>query len=88
MQAGAFIIMLGEPMEPKTPSIAIVTAGVLTVAILLIFEIPERPFALWQAFLIYFTALLPGIGVGLLFDSNAKKAREEYLKINFYEEKH
>ncbi len=74
-------------MELKTPLIGIYAAGALTILLLLLFEVPARPFTPAIAFWMYLTALLPGIGVGMLFDSNAKKAKEEFLKINFYEEK-
>lgn len=74
-------------MEKRTPVLALFFAGILSVLLILIFEKPERPFEIWQGLLLFFLCYFPGMGIALLFDPHAKKAKEEYLKINFYEEK-
>ncbi len=74
-------------MEKRTPVLALFFAGIISIVLIVIFEKPAKPFAMWQGLLLFFLCYLPGMGIALLFDSYAKKAKEEYLKINFYEEK-
>ncbi len=74
-------------MERRTPVLALYFAGIISILLVLIFEKPERPFELWQGLLLFFLCYFPAMGIALLFDPYAKKAKEEYLKINFYEEK-
>lgn len=74
-------------MLKRTPVLALVIAGAMAILIVLIFEDPARPFTVCQGLLLYFLCYLTSMGVALLFDPNAKKAKEEFLKINFYEEK-
>ena len=74
-------------MLKRTPVLALVIAGVMSILIILIFEEPARPFTMGQGLLLYFLCYLTSMGVALLFDPNAKKAKEEFLKIKCYEEK-
>ncbi len=74
-------------MQKGTPLRAIIIAGILSILIALLFEEPERPFTTAQAILLYLIALLPSMGVAMLFDPASARAKEEFLKINFYEEK-
>lgn len=75
------------PIEKRTPLVGLFVAGIIAIALVLAFEHPARPFLRWQAIVLFFLCYLPGLGIALLFDHHAKKAKEEYLKINFYEEK-
>ncbi len=74
-------------MLKRTPLLALMIGGVLAILIILIFENPARPFTVGQGVFLLFLCWFPGMGVAMLFDPYAQKAREEFLKINFYEEK-
>jgi amino acid transporter len=74
-------------MHKKTPLRAIIIAGIVSIILALLFEVPERPFTTGQAILLYLIALLPSMGIAMLFDPAPARAREEFLKINFYEER-
>jgi hypothetical protein len=74
-------------MLKRTPIIAIFIAGLIAILVIYFFEIPERPFALWQFILLYILSYLVAMGIALLFDSKAAETKRKYLKINFYEEK-
>ena len=58
-------------MLKKTPLIAIIIAGILSIIIALIFEIYERPFTTGQVVILYLLSLLPSLGIALFFDPNA-----------------
>lgn len=66
---------------------AILVAVLMSAATALVFEIPSRPFTTGEAVLLYLLCLMPSLGVAMLFDPSAQKAKEDFLKINFYEEK-
>ena len=74
-------------MLRRTPLLATVIAGVFSILFALIFEEPERPFTTWKIVLLYVITFLPSMGIAMLFDPASARAREEFLKINFYEEK-
>jgi len=70
----------------RTPGIGIIIAAVMSILIIIFFEEPVRPFTMWQLITLYVLAFLPSLGIAMLFDPNPQKAKEEYLKINFYAE--
>ena len=74
-------------MQKETPLRAIIIAGIVSIILALLFEEPERPFTVGQTILLYLIALLPSIGIAMLFDPAPARAREEFLRINFYEER-
>lgn len=74
-------------MLPRTPLLGMLIAMVIAILIVLIFEIPTRPFSVRLAIWLYVLSLLPGLGIAMLFDPAPREARERLLKINFYEEK-
>ena len=74
-------------MLKRTPVIALLIAAIMTIVILKLLEVPERPFTAGETAWLYFFSFLTSIGIAMLFDPNAKKAKERFLKINFYEEK-
>ncbi|GAB4221247.1 MAG: hypothetical protein Kow00102_15400 [Spirochaetota bacterium] len=74
-------------MLPRTPVLAMLFAMIIAILIVLIFEIPGRPFTIRLAIWLYTLSLLPGLGIAMLFDPAPRAAKERFLKINFYEEK-
>ena len=74
-------------MLKRTPFLAILVAGIISIIIILIFEIPSRPFTITQTVLLYIISLLPSIGFAMLFDPNARENSKKFLNINFYEDK-
>lgn len=74
-------------MLKQTPFIAIIIAALITITIIILIEDPARPVTQIQTMLFYITSFLPSFGIALLFDPFSSKKRNEYLKINFYEEK-
>lgn len=74
-------------MLKRTPALAILIAILITLATVKLFQIDARPFTKGEIVLLYIISLLPSLGFALLFDPASRKAKEEYLKINFYEEK-
>ncbi len=73
-------------MHKRTPLIALFLGGVIAAITALVFQIPGRPFTQGQLILLYFLSFIVAMGVALLFDPASKAKREEFLKINFYEE--
>ena len=74
-------------MLKRTPSITMSFAALLTILIITLIEDPSRPLSTAQTVLFYLVALLPSFGIALLFDPFSKQKKDEYLKVNFYEEK-
>ena len=74
-------------MLKRSPALAIVIAVFITVALISLIENPSRPITPLQGILFYLAALPPSFGIALLFDPFSKQKKDEYLKINFYEEK-
>lgn len=74
-------------MLPRTTFLAFIFAMLIAIAIVLLFEIPARPFTIRLAVWLYMLSLLPGMGIAMLFDPAPREAKERFLKINFYEEK-
>lgn len=74
-------------MLKRTPLLAFIISGMITALTIILLEDPARPFTTGNIILLYITAYLPALGVAMLFDPKPKKAKEDYLKINFYEEK-
>ncbi|HPA71366.1 MAG: hypothetical protein KBA61_13525 [Spirochaetes bacterium] len=74
-------------MLKRTPLLANIIGGAMAILVILIFEEPGRPFTMGQGLLLYLLCVVTSMGIAMFFDPNAKKAKEEFLKINFYEEK-
>ena len=74
-------------MLKRTPVYALLIAAIITIVTLKLLEVPERPFTGGETALLYFFSFLTSMGIAMLFDPNASKAKEDFLKINFYEEK-
>ena len=74
-------------MLPRTPVLGMLFALIISILIILLFQIPDRPFTIRLAIWLYTLSLLPGLGIAMLFDPASREAKERFLKINFYEEK-
>ena len=74
-------------MLRRTWILAVLLGGAIAVLVKLLFEDPGRPFTPGQQVLLFVLSLLPGLGIAMLADPYPKRKKEEYLKINFYEEK-
>jgi len=74
-------------MLPRTTQLSMLFAMIIAIIIVLLFEIPARPFTIRLAICLYVLSLLPGLGIAMLFDPAPREARERFLKINFYQEK-
>lgn len=75
-------------MLKRTPLLGIVFGGVIAFIVAVLIEEPDRSFTATQTVVLFVLSCLPGMGLAMLLDPYPKKQREEYLKINFYEEKH
>lgn len=71
-------------MLKRTPILALIIAAVISILIILIFQVDERPFKTWQAILLYFVAFFPSMGISMLFDPYPAQVKKRYSKINFY----
>ena len=56
-------------MRKRTPILGLVIAAVMSVLIIVIFGVEERPFTTGQAVLLYFTAVFPSVGISSIHES-------------------
>ncbi len=71
-------------MLKRTPLLAILFAGIMSVLIIVIFQDSSRPFTQYQAIMLYFFSFFPSMGIAMLFDPYPAMVKSRYLKINFY----
>ncbi len=71
-------------MLKRTPILALVIAGIMSLLIIEIFGVDERPFTTGQTVLLYFISFFPSMGIAMLFDPYPALVKQRYLKINFY----
>jgi hypothetical protein len=71
-------------MLKRTPILALIITGILSILVILIFEKDARPFTSGQSILLYFIAFFPSMGIAMLFDPYSRQIKEMYSKINFY----
>lgn len=71
-------------MLKRTPILALLFSGILSVLVILIFEKDERPFTAAQSILLYFVSFFPAMGIAMLFDPFSGEIKKMYNKINFY----
>ncbi|HOV08739.1 MAG TPA: hypothetical protein PK482_06460 [Spirochaetota bacterium] len=71
-------------MLKRTPLLAFIIAGIMTLLIALLFQEEDRSFTTGQTVIFYFFSFFPSMGIAMLFDPFPKKIKEMYLKINFY----
>jgi len=68
----------------RTPYLAILYGAVIGTAVIALVEMPARPLTPVQSGLFYLLSYLPGLGLSMLSDPASKRARAEYMKIDFY----
>lgn len=71
-------------MLKRTPLLALLITGILSILVILIFEKDARPFTSAQSILLYFIAFFPSMGIAMLFDPYSGQIKKMYNKINFY----
>lgn len=71
-------------MLKRTPILALQIAAVMSILIILIFQVDSRPFTTGQAVLLYFISFFPSMGIAMLFDPYPAQVKARYNKINFY----
>lgn len=75
-------------MLKRTPLLGVVFGGIIAFVVAVLIEEPDRAFSTVQTVVLFVLSCLPGMGLAMLLDPYPRKQREEYLKINFYEEEH
>lgn len=73
-------------MLKRNAVITIVSACLISITVVFIFEIPSRPFTAGEIIILYVLALSISLGIALFFDPKAKEKTKNLSKINFYEE--
>ena len=71
-------------MLKRTPILALQIAAVMSILVILIFQVDSRPFTTGQTILLYFISFLPSMGIAMLFDPYPAQVKTRYNKINFY----
>jgi len=71
-------------MLKRTPILALFFSGILSILVILLFEVDERPFTIAQSILLYFVSFFPAMGFAMLFDPYSGEIKKMYSKINFY----
>lgn len=71
-------------MLKRTPLLAILFTGIMSVLIIIIFQDSTRPFTQLQAVMLFFLSFFPSMGIAMLFDPYPAMVKKRYLKINFY----
>jgi hypothetical protein len=68
----------------RTPYLGAIYGAVIGYVVLWLVETPDRPMTAVQMALFYALSYLPGLGLAMLGDPAAHKAKAEYLKVDFY----
>ena len=68
----------------RTPYLGLVYAAAIGCAVTWLVATPDRPLTLVQQAIFYALSYLPGLGLAMLSDPASRKAKTEYLKIDFY----
>lgn len=71
-------------MLKRTPILALLIAGIMSLLIVIIFQDNSRPFTQGQILMLYFFSFFPSMGIAMLFDPYPAMVKKRYLKINFY----
>ena len=71
-------------MLKRTPILALIISGIMSILVIIIFEQDSRPFTASQTLLLYFVSFFPSMGIAMLFDPYSGKIKNMYSKINFY----
>jgi hypothetical protein len=68
----------------RTPYLGLLFGAAIGFAVIWLVEAPDRPLTIAQAVIVYVLSCLPGLGVAMLCDPAPKRAKAEYLKVDFY----
>ena len=68
----------------RTPYLGMLYAAVIGCAVIWLLEMPHRPLTLMQSAVFYVLSYLPGLGLAMLSDPAPRKAKAEYLKVDYY----
>lgn len=68
----------------RTPYLGLVYAAAIGYAVTWLVETPDRPLAAMQEAIFYALSYLPGLGLAMLSDPASRKAKTEYLKVDYY----
>lgn len=68
----------------RTPYLGLLFGAAIGFAVTWLLESPERPLTPGQTALFYALSCLPGLGLAMLGDPAARRAKAEYLKVDFY----
>ena len=68
----------------RTPYLGLLYAVVIGYVVTWLLETPDRPMTLAQTLLFYVLSYLPGLGLAMLGDPAPRRAKAEYLKVDFY----
>ncbi|HOP62881.1 MAG TPA: hypothetical protein PK358_02935 [Spirochaetota bacterium] len=71
-------------MLKRTPLLALLIAGIMSLLIIFIFQDDSRPLTQGQTLALYFLSFFPSMGIAMLFDPYPAMVKKRYLKINFY----
>ena len=68
----------------RTPYLGLIYAAAIGYAVTFLVETPDRPLAVMQEAIFYALSYLPGLGLAMLSDPASRKAKAEYLKVDYY----
>lgn len=68
----------------RTPYLAVIYAAIIGYAAIWAVEVPDRPLTAAQAIAFYALSYLPGLGLAMLGDPAPRRAKAEYMKIDYY----
>lgn len=67
-----------------TPYLGLLFGAAIGFAVTWLVETPDRPLTLAQTVIFYALSYLPGLGIAMLCDPAPQRAKEEYLRVDFY----
>ena len=68
----------------RTPYLGLIYAAVIGYAITWFVETPDRPLTFVQELIFYTLSYAPGLGLAMLGDPAPRRAKTEYLKVDYY----
>jgi hypothetical protein len=68
----------------RTPYLGLIFGAAIGLLVVWLVETPERPLTLAQAAIFCAVSYLPGLGVAMLADPAPRRAKAEYLKVDYY----
>jgi hypothetical protein len=68
----------------RTPYLGVVYGALIGSATTWLLETPEAPLTFAQAAIFYALSCLPGLGLAMLGDPASRKAKAEFLQVDFY----